>query len=248
MKAMVLAAGKGSRLGEITENQPKPMIKIGGVPVLERNLRWLARHGVHEVAINLHHLGDVIERQIGDGARFHLAVRYSREQELLGTAGAVKELEGFFADGPFLVVYGDNLFDFDLTGLVRAHDRHPGIATLALFDVDRHRHTGMAGGRVELDRSGRILRFVEGSSDPSLKLVNGGCYVLEPTVLGQIPTGRSYDFGKHLFPNLLRNYFVCGHVIEPNGKILGLDTPESLARAREIVSGSGSFVSDSSAS
>ena len=149
MKAFVLAAGKGSRLGELSEHLPKPMIRIGGVPVIERNLRWLARHGVREVAINLHHLGEVIENHVGDGSQYGLSVVWSREQTLLGTAGGVKKMASFLESAPFLVVYGDNLFDFDLQKLIAAHERNHVIATLALFSIDRHQNTGIAGGRVD---------------------------------------------------------------------------------------------------
>jgi NDP-sugar pyrophosphorylase family protein len=233
---MLLAAGHGTRLGELTGRVPKPLLRIGGMPVLERNLLWLRDGGITEVVINLHHLGEQIEQHAGDGSRFGLRVHYSREPELLGTAGAIKLIEDFLAAAPFLVVYGDNLFDFDLERLFAASRRCPGIGTLALFSLDQHQHTGIAGGRVELDRTGRILRFVEGGRDPAAqKLVNAGCYVLQPPVLQQIPSGAPYDFGKDLFPRLLRERQVlCGHVIESTGKVLGIDTPEALARARAL--------------
>jgi NDP-sugar pyrophosphorylase family protein len=238
MKAVLLAAGRGERLGELSEHLPKPMVKVGGMPVLERNLRWLQANGVTDVVINLHHLGEVIERHVGDGSRLGLNVRYSREPELLGTAGGVKKVEDFVRDGSFLVVYGDNLFDFDLEQMLAAHRRWPCVATIALLSLDYHQYSGIGSGRVEMDRSGRILRFVEHSRDPAaaaLRLVNAACYVLEPGVLSLIPPGRVCDFGKDVFPRLLRSHqFLCGHVIEPGGKVLGLDTPEALARARAL--------------
>jgi NDP-sugar pyrophosphorylase family protein len=101
VKAFLLAAGRGKRLGEITEHTPKPMVKVGGSHVIERNLRWLASHGIREVAINLHHLGDVIENRLGDGSALGVSITYSRESEPLGTAGALKPMQDFLADGPF---------------------------------------------------------------------------------------------------------------------------------------------------
>ncbi len=175
MKAFVLAAGKGSRLGELSEHLPKPMLRIGGVPVLERNLRWLARHGVREVAINLHHLGDVIEKHCGDGSQWGLKILYSREPQLLGTAGGVKRMQEFLADAPFLVVYGDNLFDFDLGKLVRVHEQGHVIATLALFSVDQHQHTGIAGASVPLaDTLDDCEAFLRGEYD---ELPEDRCYM-----------------------------------------------------------------------
>jgi NDP-sugar pyrophosphorylase family protein len=233
VKACLLAAGRGERLGEISEHTPKPMVKVGGRAVIEHDLRWLAAHGVREVAINLHHLGDVIERHVGDGSAFGVSVRYSRESELLGTAGALKPLEDFLKDGPFLVVYGDNLFDFDLRKLVAAHADNAAVATLALFSPDQHAHTGVAGGWVEMDRSDRILRFTEGHVDTGLHLVNAGCYVVEPSLLQHVPEGTHCDFGRDLFPKVLRSQgILCGHMID--GWCLGLDTPKALAEARRF--------------
>ncbi len=233
MRACLLAAGSSARLGEISEHTPKPMIRIGGRPVIEHNLRWLASHGIREIAINLHHLGDVIEEYVGDGSAFGVSVRYSREPELLGTAGALKPLEDFLSGAPFLVVYGDNLLDYDLSRQIAAHGDTAAIATLALFSPEAHPHTGVAGGRVEMDRSGRVLRFVEGRVDPGLNLVNAGCYVVEPGLLRHIPTDKPCDFGRDLFPLVLRERgILAGHMID--GWCLGIDTPEALANARRF--------------
>lgn len=233
MKAVLLAAGRGKRLGELSEHTPKPMIKIAGRPVIEHNLRWLATHGVTEVAINLHHLGDAIESYVGSGHAFGVHVHYHREPELLGTAGALKPFETFLSGGPFVVAYGDNLFDFDLGKLIEAHANNAGVATLALFDPAIHTNTGVAGGRVEMDRAGRVIRFVEGREDVGLRLVNAGCYVVEPSLLLHIPEGQAMDFGHDLFPLVLRNQGILGgHLID--GWCLGLDTPAALARARRI--------------
>lgn len=233
MKAVVLAAGRGTRLGELTEHTPKPMAVIRGRSVLEHNLRWLATHGVREVAINLHHLGAVIESAFGGGDELGLAIRYSHEPELLGTAGACKPVEEFLRDGPFLVVYGDNLLDFDLGKLRAAHAGNAAVATLALFDPEVQPHTGLAGGRVEMDRAGRVLRFVESREDTGLPLVNAGCYVVEPGLLDHIPADRPFDFGRDLFPAVLsKQGILSGHVID--GTCLGIDTPEALLAAQQL--------------
>jgi NDP-sugar pyrophosphorylase family protein len=145
-------------------------------------------------------------------------------------------MQDFLADGPFLVVYSDNVFDFDLQKLLTAHAESAAIATLALFDPHVHAHTGVAGGRVEMDRSGRILRFVEGEVDPALRLVNAGCYVIEPSLLRHIPEGVPSSFGRDLFPMVLRNQgILCGHLID--GFCFGVDTPEALARAQRFFAG-----------
>ncbi len=233
MKAMVLAAGKGSRLGDMSEKLPKPMVEVAGQPVLDHNLRWLAGAGVTEVVINLHHLGDVIRDHVGDGSQYGLAVQYSFEESLLGTAGALSPVRDVFADEPFLVVYGDNLFDFDLEKMIVDHRQNLGVATIALFTTDGHEHTGIAGGRVEIDKSGRVLRFVEGSLAPELVHVNAACYVVNPELLSWIPDGEFCDFGKDVWPRALgESRILSGHVIL--GRCLGIDTPEALARAHEL--------------
>lgn len=234
MKAVVLAAGYGKRLGEIAEHTPKPMVRLAGRPLIEHTLRWLAASGVREVAINLHHLGEVIERHVGDGSAFGVSVRYSHEERLLGTAGALKPLVEFLGEAPFLVVHGDNLFDFDLRKLIAAHADTAAIATLAVYSPERQPHTGSADGLVEMDRSGRILRFVDNRADFGLKLVSAGCYVVEPALLQHVPVDRPFDFGRDLFPHVLRKQgILCGHVID--GWCLCIDTPAALARAQRFL-------------
>ncbi len=98
MNALLLAAGEGTRLRPLTEKLPKPMIPIAGKPILQHNVELLARHGIREIAINLHHCPEVVRSHFGDGSRFGVSITYSYEPELLGTAGAVKKLESFFQD------------------------------------------------------------------------------------------------------------------------------------------------------
>src|SRR5688572_19408681 len=106
MKALILAAGQGTRLRHLTRNRPKALLPIGGKPLLEHTLGWLRDAGVSDVAINLHHCPQAIPNLIGDGSRLGLSVRYSYEAQLLGSAGAAKQLQSFF-DESFVVVYGD---------------------------------------------------------------------------------------------------------------------------------------------
>ena len=104
MKAMILSAGEGTRLRPLTERIPKPMIPIAGRPILEHNIRLLAKHGIRELVINLHHCPDVVTDYFGDGHAWGVSITYSYEPVLLGTAGAVKKVEALF-DSTFLVVY-----------------------------------------------------------------------------------------------------------------------------------------------
>ena len=120
MKALILAAGEGRRLGPLTLDRPKPMLPIGRTPLLEHLLRWLRRYSITRVAINLHHQPHVITGYLGDGSHLGMSIAYSYEEELLGTAGAARKLQSFL-DETFLVVYGDVFTNLNLARLLRFH-------------------------------------------------------------------------------------------------------------------------------
>jgi NDP-sugar pyrophosphorylase family protein len=199
MNAMILAAGKGTRLYPMTETLAKPMVPIGGTPVLEHTVRWLRDHGVRRLAVNLHHRPESVRGHFGDGSRFGVEIRYSEESELLGTAGGVKRIESFFED-PFLVVYGDVLTDLDLGALVAFH-RTVGSVAHATLALDR-RPDAAQGGVVELDADHRIQRFVEKPRPDEIRSpwVNSGVMVLDRALLARIPAGRFSDFGREVLP------------------------------------------------
>ncbi|HEY7060523.1 MAG TPA: nucleotidyltransferase family protein [Chloroflexota bacterium] len=231
--ALVLAAGNSTRIQAVAPDRPKPLISVAGETVLERNLRLLAGAGVADVWINLHYRGEQIEALVGDGSRFGLLVRYSREPELLGTAGAAKNLQSELGRDTFLVLYGDNLIDLDLGALVAQHRARAALATLAIFDRNRVPHTGLAGGRVEVTANGAVRAFVEGGNLAS-PYVNAGVYALEPNVLDAVPAGVFADFGRDVFPALVaRGARVDAYAID--GYCLGIDTPEGLARAEALL-------------
>lgn len=204
MKAMVLAAGAGTRLRPLTDSIPKPMLPIGGEPLLVHLLRWLKRYGVDDVALNLHHLPEVIQNALGDDAQLGLNLIYSFEPELLGTAGAVKKLEPFFAqpfDQPFVIVYGDLLLDVDLAALIEYHRSRRALVTLGLKHTDDPRSQGM----VVCDSAGRVVRFVEKPAhwNGEQRTANAGVYIVEPEVLQHIPADRPSDWGHDVFPLLI---------------------------------------------
>lgn len=200
MKAMILAAGEGTRLRPLTLTLPKPMVPIVGKPLLERTLLWLAGQGVTEAAINLYHRPQAIPEHFGEefaGIRLH----YFFEETLRGTSGGLKAAERLFQDAPFFVIYGDNLIHADLKRLADFHAAHSGGATLGLF---HHPHP-IAAGIVGLDADGRITRFVEKPPGDQVfsDLANAGVYVLDPPVLDLIPPDVPSDFGRDIFPALL---------------------------------------------
>jgi mannose-1-phosphate guanylyltransferase len=227
MKALILAAGKGSRLGPAAAGLPKPLVDVGGSSPLERNVAWVAQLTPSVIWINVHAAADLVRARIGDvcGA---VPVRYSHEPELLGTAGAWRKLAAEWGETS-LVIYGDNVMRFDLTRLLLAHRAAGAIATVALFDPAVHRNTGPGGGRVEL-RDGSITRFVEGGASG---LINAGAYALEPSLAEELAPGF-LDFGHDVLPRLAAGGRLAGHVVEEDGYCLGIDTPERLERARAM--------------
>jgi len=196
----VLAAGEGTRLRPLTLQRPKPMLPLGGRPMLEYLVDLLRDHGVHEIAINLHYKPEAIVDHFGDGSRFGVSITYSREAHLLGSAGAAKQLDWFFTE-PFMVLYGDVLSDIDLTALADQHLRFGGLATLALYEVEDPTRCGV----VKLDRRQRITRFVEKPAADAVpsNLANAGIYVLEPAILDHVARGEVADFGRDVFPAVL---------------------------------------------
>jgi len=235
VRALVLAAGMGSRIRSVAGILPKPLMPIAGRPVLAHNLRWLARSGVGEVFINLHYGADLIRDAIGDGSAFGLAVAYVHEPRLLGTAGALANLGAVF-DETMLVVYGDSLVKLDVAALLQAHARLGTEITLSLFDRDRHPHTGIAGGRVRVGADGLVKAMVEGGPSNGPGLVNAGVYAANPSILDLIPQGVAVDFGHDVFPAMTAAGRRMGaHVMEPDSYCLGLDTPDSLAAGEALI-------------
>mgnify|MGYP005861953141 CR=1 FL=1 len=196
MKAMILAAGEGTRLRPLTLTRPKPMVPIGDKPLLAHTIAWLRRHGITEIGINLHYKPEVITDYFGDGSAFGVRLVYSYEPKILGTAGGAKALEAFL-DEPFVVVYGDLLTALDLTAVCRFHAE----VTVVLYRVSNPWECGL----VTMDATGRITRFVENPPRDQVftDLANAGVYVMQPEVLSYVPAGQFYDFGHDLFPRLL---------------------------------------------
>src|SRR3977135_2452278 len=209
MKALILSAGEGTRVRPVTLGRPKPMVEVGGRPLLEHLIGLLRRHGVTHIALNLHYKPEAILDYFGDGSRFGVRIEYSWEQRLLGTAGAAKQLEWFFTD-PFFVLYGDVLTNIDLGALAREHSSHSGLGTLVLYEPDDLTRCGVA----EVAADGRVTAFVEKPLQPIAGgLANSGICVFEPAVLAYVPLGQTFDFGGDLIPLLIsRGFALYGQI------------------------------------
>ncbi|NOX60914.1 MAG: nucleotidyltransferase family protein [Chloroflexi bacterium] len=236
-KALILAAGKGTRLQTVLNDRPKPMAPLNGRPLLAYTIDWLKQYGIREIAINLHHHPQVITDYFGDGSAHDVRIHYAYEPTLLGTAGAVRNLDGFLDDDrPLLVVYGDVLTDMNLRDLLLFHhqnaanDANTG-ATLSLYRVPNVTEVGL----VDIDERGRIHRFIEKPQPHEVftDLANAGVLVIEPHVIEHIPCDGFCDFGRDLFPKLLaQDIPLYGWVAPPHAYILDIGTPEKYRRAQ----------------
>lgn len=214
MKAMILAAGKGTRVRPITNEMPKPMIPILRKPVMESIVELLRTHGVEDIVVNTSHLAPVIENYFRDGHQLgvHLAYSYEGymteeglEGKALGSAGGMKRIQAFsgFFDETFIVLCGDAWIDLDLSEALRQHREMGGVATIILQEVPHaevHKY-----GVVKLDDRQRIVQFQEKPKPEEAfsNLINTGIYLFEPEIFDYIPAGVEYDIGSQLFPALV---------------------------------------------
>ena len=214
MKAMILAAGKGTRVRPLTNEMPKPMIPIIGKPVMEYLIEELARHGFDEIMINVSHLPEKIESYFGNGERLGVQIGYSFEGHIeegeiksaaVGSAGGIKRIQEFggFFDDTFLVVCGDALIDLDLTKAVREHWRSGAVASICTLEVQPENVSDY--GVVVSDESGKITSFQEKPSveDALSNSVNTGIYIFEPQIIDLIPIEEEFDIASDLFPKIV---------------------------------------------
>jgi NDP-sugar pyrophosphorylase family protein len=237
-KAMILAAGEGTRLKPLTLETPKALLPIGGVPLIYHTLVWLKKHGISRVAVNLCHLGEKIKVFLGDGSRFGVAISYSQEENLLGTAGGVKKMDRFF-DSTFVVAYGDMLTNFDLSAMINFHREKKALATLALFKASNPCEVGI----IQLGKEGRAINFVEKPPREAElgNLGNAGIYVLEKRILDHVPIQGFCDFAYDIFPKLIKaNLPIYGYVLDAK-YIIDIGTPEKYQQANQEIE-AGRFI------
>jgi NDP-sugar pyrophosphorylase family protein len=187
MKAMVLAAGLGVRMRPLTLVRAKPVLPVLNRPLLHWTLEHLARHGIDDVIVNLHHLPDSVTEAVGDRP-FGLRIRYAHERPILGTSGGPRAVRDVLGDEPFLLVNGDMLFDFDLTDLIARHRSSEARATLALLPNPDPR----TYGSVVTDRTGRILSLAGlPRKARGTRSLFTGVHVVDPGLLDRLPEGAS---------------------------------------------------------
>lgn len=232
MRAMILAAGLGTRLRPLTNTIPKPLLPVGGTPLIVWNLLLLRHHGIRDVIINLHHLGDLIEKELGDGSTVGMRISYSHEPTVLGTGGGLKQAERFFEGESFLVLNGDTLCDLDVGALCRFHRQEKPLATMVVRDdpdVDRW-------GALELDVDQRIVRINgrgRGDEGPVVKRMFAGVHIIHPRLLRTLPAGRESSIIDAYVREIERGEPVFGYTLQGYWSDVG--TPQRYAEAQADV-------------
>jgi NDP-sugar pyrophosphorylase family protein len=232
MKAMLLAAGRGERLRPLTDTTPKCMLSFAGKPLLEHWIDKLLLFGVRDVVINVHHLPEVVVRYFGSGERWDIRIQYSREQELLGTSGALRQVKPLFEDERFLVILADSQSTCALHDLVEFHERRGSLATMAACWIEDPQSSGIVG----FDDQGRITRFLEKPTAEQVfsHYINAGVYVFEPGIFDYIPARRVSDFSLDVFPQMLAAKAPL-YAFRYEGYVLKFDTFEDCKKSEAFV-------------
>lgn len=229
MQAVILAGGRGARLGDMTLEIPKPMLLLGKKPLLHHQIDLLSKYGVKEIIILVNYLKDPIMNYFGDGSRFHVKIRYFEEITPLGTVGGIKEIEEWLT-GDFLVLYGDVMINMDLARLIAYHQLKYSQCTLVLHPNDHPYDSDL----VEINTTGRVVAFHSKPHDPEHtyhNLVNAGAYVLSPKVFPFLEKGIKADFGRDIFPGIFSRLPMFGYRTTEYLKDMG--TPERLEKVRQ---------------
>lgn len=213
VKAMILAAGQGTRVRPLTQDLPKPMIPILGKPVMEYIIEYLSAYGIREIMVNVSYKHWMIENYFGNGSRWGVQIGYSYEgiyeygeitPKSLGSAGGMKKIQDFggFFDTTTLVICGDALIDLDIGAAVSEHRAKGAIASVVTLEVPNHQVSSY--GVVESDKEGRIVSFQEKPKPEEARsnFASTGIYLFEPDVLDLIPPRKTFDIGSELFPML----------------------------------------------
>jgi NDP-sugar pyrophosphorylase family protein len=232
MRSLVLCAGLGTRLGSLTSDLPKPLLDLGGASIVTTILANLARQDIREVAVNLHFQPQAVVSTLGDGEQLGIRITYSREPRLLGSLGAVKQLEAFLSEeGPYLLHYGDVVTDQHFAELISTHARRDALVTIAV-----HERTGSNSVAV-LESDGRVTRFAERpeADDPVRERSSwafSGIAVIDPAALQDVPGGPS-DLPSDLFPRLVAQQRL--YAVPMTGYRCAIDSVERLEEARAAI-------------
>jgi len=227
LKAVLLVGGLGTRLRSVVPSTPKVLASIGETAFLELLVDQLRSQGVHRLVLCTGYLGDQIEARFGNGENWGVSIEYSKEEEPLGTAGAIKNAERYLGDSStFIAMNGDSFLEVNFCELVEFHHRHAAAVTLAVVrteDTSRY-------GTVQADQAGRVQGFAEKTNKAVPGLVNGGVYVFNRSILKHIPAGQA-SLEKDIFPAVLERGVYAN---EQQGIFIDIGTPADYIRAQQL--------------
>lgn len=234
MKAVILAGGKGTRLTQQTQDIPKPMLPVGGKPMLEHQIELLKRYSITDIYILINYLGKVITDYFGKGEKWGVNIHYYEEVEPLGTVGGVKEIERFL-DEDFIVLYGDVMVHMDLDRLISFHKQKQSECTLVVHPNNHPYDSDL----VEMDDNCKVVNILsKNNKRPQYysNMVNAGAYVFSPIIFKFLEKGKKADFGRDIFPDIFSKIKMFGYNTPEYLKDMG--TPDRLDEVeKELLSG-----------
>ena len=232
--AILLVGGKGTRLQPLTNNSPKPMLPVGGVPFTEHQIVKAREAGISEIVLATSYLAEIFKPYFGDGSKFGIEIKYAVEEVALGTGGAIHNAAKLLAPADQVVIFnGDVLSAHDLSAQIKFHQEKSADVTLYLTEVDDAR----AYGSVELLADERVKSFLEKMDNPPSNLINAGCYIFNQGVIQSIPEGKVVSVERETFPQLLASdKRVFGYV--DRSYWLDIGTPAALIKgSKDLITG-----------
>jgi len=224
VKAVILAGGLGTRLRPLTNNNPKPMLPIGGKPILEHLIDWTKKNGIKSIVLCVSYLRETIEDHFGDGERFGIKIEYAVSKKQLATAGQLKTAEKFI-EGDFVCMYGDSIFNFNLKNMIKQHSTKKALITMSLNEYK----TNLPYGVIKTSRSGRVISWDE---KPEIKAnVNMGCYIMNSKVFDLIPKNKPYGMDEVIKKAMKRKDIVNSFITKKGFSDIG--NKESYKKACE---------------
>lgn len=224
---MILAGGLGTRLRSVFPNAPKPMVSVNGRPFLEYLFAQVYLAGCADLVLCVGYKAEAIERHFANGRRYGVRIRYSRERELLGTAGALSQARHLIRSDPFLVMNGDSYCEVAIHELIKRHQSRDAIATIVTTRVEDQAQYGS----VVLGPRDTIVRFSEKGKPCGSGYINGGIYALSATILDEIPSGKHCSFEKNVFPSVVGKGLFA---FRTSGMFIDIGTPSDLQRAQTL--------------
>ncbi|MFT4569612.1 MAG: mannose-1-phosphate guanylyltransferase/phosphomannomutase [Hyphomicrobiaceae bacterium] len=234
MRAMILAAGLGTRLRPLTETTPKAMVKVAGRPLIAYALDAVREAGIREVVVNLHYLGDILRDYLGDGSAFGVSIAYSSEDPIQDSGGGIRDARALLGEETFITLNADTIVSFDLAPALEFHRRNKATATLLLRTDPGQAKFGL----IRIDRTGRIGAFLQhqrpGAGEALEPYMYTGVQILEPRVFDYMETDGPFSITRHTYPLMLAS----GEPLfgwPSQGRWITVGTPDELRHAEELL-------------